>query len=230
MRYSPLLLPGLLLAGLTSYAQTTAPLPAADQVSADVLTDKLQVRVGLNAARIFRHGSYYGLFSRVPLSAGLEYAASRRFTLYGQVDADLGLFRHDPFRRVDQPLVPTGALSVGGRYYYNQEGRARHNRAQGAFVGNYLAAEFHTEMLRTPEFVVTTPVPNLEGYYRYRTTYVPTLNLLWGMQRRLSRSFLFDLNAGVGLSPTRSDAHFGGYSVGGLNISTQVNLGVYFGR
>jgi hypothetical protein len=119
---------------------------------------------------------------------------------------------------------------VGGRYYYNQEGRAQHGRARGSFVGNYLAAELHTEMLRTAEFVVTSPYPSLEGYYAYRTDYTPTLNLLWGMQRRLGHNFLFDLNAGVGVGPTRSDAHFGGYSAGGLNLSTQINLGVYFGH
>lgn len=229
MRHCLFLLPGLLVAGLTSVAQTAAPLPTQERL-ADAPTDRLQVRVGLNAARAFRHGGYYGLLSRVPLSVGVEYALNRRFSLYTQADADLGLFRRDPFRKTDQPLVPTGALSIGGRYYYNQAGRAAHNRAQGSFVGNYLAVELHTEMLRTSEFVVTTPFPNLEGYYAYRTSYTPTINLLWGMQRRLGRSFLFDLNAGVGVSPTRSDAHFGGYSAGGLNLSTQVNLGVYFGR
>jgi hypothetical protein len=229
MRYCLLLLPGLLLTGLTGFAQTLAS-PSTSEKAAEPLTDKVQVRVGLNAARIFRHGNYYGLGSRVPLSAGVEYALNRRFSLYGQADADLGLFRNDPGRKVDSPLLPTGALSIGGRYYYNQAGRARHDRARGSFVANYLAAELHTEMLRTPEFVITTPYPNLEGYYTYRTSYTPTLNLLWGMQRRLGSRFLFDLNAGVGIGPTRSDAHFGGYSAGGLNLSTQINLGVYFGR
>ena len=227
MRY--FLLPGLLVAGLTSFAQPAVSL-AVPEKPADAPTDRLQVRVGLNAARALRHGSYYGFISRVPVSVGAEYALNRHISLYTQVDAELGLFRHDPFRKIDQPLVPTGALSIGGRYYYNQEGRARHDRAQGSFVGNYLAVELHTEMLRTPEFVVTTPYPNLDGYHTYRTDYTPTLNLLWGMQRRLGRNFLFDLNAGVGVGPTRSDAHFGGYSAGGLNLSTQINLGVYFGR
>ena len=230
MRHCLSFLPGLLLVGLPSFAQTAVPLPPGATPAVDIPTDKVQLRVGLNAARLFRHGGYYGLISRVPLSAGIEYALNPRFTLYGQVDADLGLFRRDPGRKVDQPLIPTGALSIGTRYYYNQEGRARHNRARGPFVGNYLAAELHSEMLRTPDFVLTSPYPDFNGYYVYRTHYTPTLNLLWGMQRRMGHHFLFDFNAGVGLSPTRSDAHFGGYSVSGLNVSTQINLGVYFGR
>ena len=225
------LFPALLLS-FTGFAQTAPPTsaPAPGSAVPAEAGDRLQWRVGLNAARIFRHGNYYGLGARVPLSAGIEYALNRRFTLYGQAEADLALFRNDPGRNLKSPLVPTGALSIGARYYYNQEGRAQHNRAHGSFVGNYLAAELHSEMLRYPEFVVTNPYPDFEGYYVQRTQYVPTLDLLWGMQRRLGRSFLFDLNAGVGLSPSRSDAHFGGYSAGGLNLSSQVNLGVYLGR
>lgn len=225
------LLPGLLLltAAAPVLAQTAPPSNAA-AAAGPAEGDNLQLRVGLNAARVFRHSSYQGLFSRVPLSLGAEYALSRRFTLYGQVDADLELFRNDPGRNLTKPLLPTGALSVGARYYYNQEGRAQHNRARGPFVGNYLAVELHTEMLSYPELVVTSPYPAFEGYYTTRTDYAPTLNLLWGMQRRLSRNFLFDFNAGVGVGAKRSDAHFGGYSPGPLNLSTQVNLGIYFGR
>lgn len=225
------LLPGLLLliSSALSLAQNALPSNAAPaDVPAEA--DKLQLRVGLNAARVFRHSSYQGLLSRVPLSVGAEYALSRRFTLYGQVEADIELFRNDPGRNLTKPLLPTGALSVGTRYYYNQEGRAQHNRASGLFVGNYLAVELHTEKLSYPDFVVTRPYPALEGYYTTRTDYAPTLNLLWGMQRRISRNFLFDFNAGVGVGAKRNDAHFGGYSSGPLNLSTQINLGIYFGR
>jgi hypothetical protein len=79
MRHCLFLLPGLLVAGLTSFGQTVVP-PVAEK-SAEAPTDKVQVRVGLNVARVFRHGNYYGLGSRVPLSAGVEYALNRRFSL-----------------------------------------------------------------------------------------------------------------------------------------------------
>lgn len=220
----------LLLSIAPVLAQTVPPTAATAEISAEADAGKWQLRLGLNAARVLRHSSYQGLFSRVPLSVGAEYALSRRFTLYGQVDADAELFRNDPGRDLQKPLLPTAALGVGVRYYYNQDGRARHNRARGAFIGNYLAVELHTEKLSYPGFVVTSPPPAFSGYYATRTEYAPTLNLLWGMQRRISRNFLFDFNAGVGLGAKRSDAHFGGYSSGPLNLSTQINLGLYFGR
>lgn len=229
-RFYHCLLSGLLLlaAASTSFAQTAVAPGSGEEAPASA--DRLQLRIGLNVARNFRHTNYYGYGERVPVSVSAEYALNRRFTLYGQVDAELGLFRQDPGRNLTKPLVPTGAFSIGTRYYYNQDGRMQHNRAHGLFVGNYLAAELHTEMLRYPAYVLTSPYPTPDGYYALRSEFTPTLNLLWGMQRRLGRNFLFDLNAGVGLGAKRSDDHFGGYSAGALNLSTQLNLGVYFGR
>ena len=210
----------LLLAGTSLGFGQTVPAPT----DAAPVPDKLQLRVGLNAARAFRGSSYEGLLGRLPLSAGVEYALSPKFTVYGQIDADLGMPYRTAYNGIPRPLLPTGALGLGARYYYNQAGRARHGRAHGAFVGNYLALEAHTEMRRHHHNGYGNPD------YRLVTEYAPSLNLLWGMQRRLNRSLLFDFNAGVGLSPKRSDTHFGGYSSGALNTSTHINLGLYFGR
>ena len=228
-----LLLPGALLlaATVTSLAQT-APVPAAAPETAVLPAaepPRLLLKVGLNAARAFRWSGYYGIPFRLPVSAGAEYRLNSKFTLYGQLDADFAIPRHISYFGARTPLLPTGALSIGGRYYYNQAGRAQHNRAHGAFVGNYLAAEIHTEMWNRYEFEgASLAIPT--GSYALRRDYVPTLNVLWGMQRRLGRNFLFDASAGLGIGASRSDLNFGGFSSGALNLSGQLNLGVYFGR
>ena len=66
------------------------------------------------------------------------------------------------------------------------------------------------------------------GSYALHCDYVPRLNVLWGMQRRLGCNFLFDGSAGIGAS--RSDLNFGGFSSDSLNLSGQLNLGIYFWR
>ena len=228
-----LLLPGALLlaASIPSLAQT-APAPSAmpeTTVLPAAEPSRLLLKVGLNAARAFRWGGYYGMPFRLPVSAAAEYQLNSKFTLYGQLDADFAIPRHTSYFGERTPLLPTGALSIGSRYYYNQAGRAQHNRAHGAFVGNYLAAEIHTEMWNRYEFEgASLVIPT--GSYALRRDYVPTLNVLWGMQRRLGRSFLFDASAGLGIGASRSNLNFGGFSSGALNLSGQLNLGVYFGR
>jgi len=215
----PLLASLLFLAGPTiGLAQTGAPalssLPPAPTAPAPA--DRLLLKVGLNAGRALRYGGYYGLSVRLPLSVGAEYALSSKFTVYGQLDADFRSGRRNEYFGDRDFVVPAGALGVGTRYYYNQDGRARHNQAHGPFVGNYLALEAHTEVRQR---------------YAQRADVAPGLNLLWGMQRRLGRNFLFDFNAGAGLGPVRNDTYLG-YSPTGsnLNITTQFNLGIYFGR
>jgi hypothetical protein len=233
MHLTRLLLPSVLLlaATTTSFAQTVAAPSAVPETAAlpDTEQPRLLLKVGLNAARSFRWGGYFGIPFRLPVSAGAEYRLNSKFTLYGQLDADFAIPRHTSYFGERTPLLPTGAFSVGGRYYYNQAGRAQHNRASGAFVGNYLAAEIHTEIWNRYEFEgASLAIPT--GSYALRRDYVPTLNVLWGMQRRLGRSFLFDASAGLGIGASRSDLNFGGFSSGALNLSGQLNLGVYFGR
>ncbi|GAB3859482.1 hypothetical protein GCM10028822_36100 [Hymenobacter terrigena] len=208
------LLLGLLVLAGTLYSQgQTAP---AATVPTETTADRLLLKVGLNAGRALRYTGYYGLSARLPLSVGAEYALSSKFTLYGQADADFRLFKNNTHGGDGNFAIPAGGLGIGARYYYNQAGRERHNRPHGAFVGNYLALEAHTELRQRAGL---------------RNDVAPSLNAVWGMQRRLSRNFLFDLNAGIGLGPYRSDSYLG-YTPNNsnLNITTQLNLGVYFGR
>jgi hypothetical protein len=208
------LLPGLLvLAGTTCSLGQSAP---SATTPTETAPDRLLLKVGLNAGRALRYTGYYGLSARLPLSVGAEYALSSKFTLYGQADADFRLFKNNTYGGDGEFAIPAGGLGIGARYYYNQAGRERHNRPHGAFVGNYLALEAHTE---------------LRQRYGLRNDVAPSLNAVWGMQRRLGRNFLFDFNAGLGLGPHRSDSYLG-YSPNNsnLNFTTQLNLGVYFGR
>ncbi|MGY3088219.1 hypothetical protein ACVWYF_001252 [Hymenobacter sp. UYAg731] len=206
------LLPGLLLLAGTTYSQGQS----ASSAPTETAPDRLLLKVGLNAGRAIRYTGYYGLAARLPLSVGAEYAISSKFTLYGQVDADFRLFKNNAYLGDRDFFIPAGGLGVGERYYYNQTGRERHNRPHGAFVGNYLALEAHTE---------------LRQRYGLRNDAASSLNAVWGMQRRIGRNFLFDFNAGIGLGPYRHDSNLG-YSPNNsdLNITTQLNLSVYFGR
>ena len=205
----------------TAFGQTEATSPAvlATPVEpAETAARPLLLKVGLNAGRALRYGGYYGLSARLPVTVGAEYALSPKFTVYGQADIDFRLStKQDNFYGDQYFVVPSGAIGVGARYYYNQAGRAQHNRAHGPFVGNYLALEAHTEMRRR---------------YKLPADVSPGLNVVWGMQRRLSRSFLFDFNAGLGVSPVRSDTNLGysSQAAGSMNFTTQFNLGIYFGR
>ncbi|MBH8558589.1 hypothetical protein [Hymenobacter negativus] len=203
------LLPGLLLLASTTFSHGQA-------ASTETAPDKLLLKVGLNAGRALRYTGYYGLSMRLPLSVGAEYALSSKFTLYGQADADFRLFKNNATVGDGSFVLPAGGLGVGARYYYNQAGRERHNRPHGSFVGNYLALEAHTEVRQR---------------FGLRNDVAPSLNAVWGMQRRWGRNFLLDFNAGLGLGPLRSDSYLG-YTPNNssLNITTQFNLGVYFGR
>lgn len=211
------LLSGLLLASTANCLAQTAPAPVVPPTAApETAPDKLLLKVGLNTGRAFRYSGYYGLAARLPVSVGAEYLLSPKFTLYAQLDADVQLSRRNEYFGDQHFAIPTGAVGIGARYYYNQAGRARHHRPHGPFAGNYLALEAHTE---------------LRQRYGTSTEVAPGLNLLWGMQRRLGRSFLFDFNVGAGLGPVASRTGFGIRNPGSnVNITTQINLSVYFGR
>lgn len=88
---------------------------------------------------------------------------------------------------------------------------------RGLFVGNYLAVEAHTEVRQNYGSDL-------------RNNFSPGLNLVWGMQRQLGRNLLFDFTTGVGLGPSPRDMGFADYTPSQFNITTQFNLGIYFGR
>lgn len=225
-----LLLPGLLLLSCASrsIAQTATPLPAAastpvvspvsnllnGSVETPDASRPLLLRIGLNAGRSFHNGDFLGWGLKLPVAVGAEYALSSKFTLYGQLDADLITIRPAYARAEQYSRVPGASLGLGARYYYNQAGRARHNRAHGPFVGNYLALEAHLETHRYASFAD-----------RYSE---PSLLLLWGAQRRLGSHFLLDLSAGTGLGyfPGLRDSYYPSR----VGLTTQLNLGLYFVR
>ena len=217
MRLSRTLLPGLLiLTGTAASHGQTVPPTTSEAVAAPVTPGEaaprnLLLKVGFNAGRSIRWGGYEGWLGRTPIALAAEYALGPKFTLYGQVDADLMALRRLSSEGPTYPVLSSGAVGVGGRYYYNQEGRARNNRAHGLFIGNYVGLEAHTE---------------LEKFGNFRIG--PSLNAIWGMQRRLGRNFLFDFNAGIGYGPN-SDATTG-YRTSAGTIATQFNLGIYFGH
>lgn len=213
----------LLTSASQSLAQTAPASPPAvtsqpvvvPAVPVEETPDRLLLKVGLNAGRSFRWGGYNRLLSQVPLTVASEYSLNSKFTVYGQVDTDFGVRRRESFSGDRSNLIPSGAVGIGGRYYYNQAGRALQNRAHGPFIGNYLGLELHTEMRRL---------------YGREVEFSPGLNFVWGMQRRLNRNFLFDLNAGVGVGPNRNHSTLAYVPDPLLTITTQLNLGIYFGR
>jgi hypothetical protein len=221
MRLVRSLLPATLLLASTglSHGQTTpteplTQVPAQTAVADEGSQSKMLLKVGLNAGRAFQWGGYAGWLSKVPITVGTEYAINSKFTLYGQLDTDFGVPFRTSYYGERSNLVPSGAIGLGGRYYYNQEKRALRGRAHGRFIGNYVGLELHTEMRRL---------------YGRQVEFSPALNAVWGLQRRLSPYFLLDLNAGVGLGPNRNYANLATMS-GPLTITTQLNLGIYFGR
>jgi hypothetical protein len=217
MRLVQCLLPGLLLlAGTTiTFGQSTTPLSTEPVEPA---SQKTLFKLGVNPGRLLqgtRLRFYDGAV--LPISLGVEHMLNDKFSVYGQLDADFGFYRYRSALSPDietKVFIPTGALGVGARYYYNQAGRAAHNRAHGAFNGNYLALEAHTEARRF-------------GYSSTPASYAPSLNAVWGMQRRLGRHFLFDLNAGVGFGRAFQT---GESYPARTTLTTQLNLGIYFGH
>lgn len=227
MRTCHFLLPSILLFINTGHisAQTVptpaaasgiaSSLPAKSPAPIEAVPTKVLLKIGLNVGRNLRWGGYEGWrLGQVPLSVGAEVALNPKFTLYGQADADFGIRRRTSYFGERSNLFPSGAVGVGGRYYYNQAGRARNNRAHGQFIGNYLGLEAHAEIRRP---------------YGRNVETMPSLNLLWGMQRRINRSLLFDINAGVGAGASYNSAVLG-LSSAPFTLTTQLNASLYFGR
>ena len=177
----------------TGAAAATSPVPR-----------RLLLKLGLTPSRLIPQYRYSGFNWVVAPSLGIEYQLSPHVSVYGQADVDFS-FSHRDYYYFGVPekeaLVHSGALGVGLRYYYNQAGRERHNRAHGAFQGNYLSLEALTELQRVRYVVFddfTYPYPTkLSLGYRTQTT--PLLNVYWGLQRRLGQHFLYDFNVGAGI-------------------------------
>jgi hypothetical protein len=200
----------LLAIPATGFAQSIPLAAEAATGPVETAPRRTLLKLGLNVARTIRWAGYDGLSARLPVAVGVEYALNPKFTLYGQLDTDFRLATRNEYG--DQHFfIPSGALGVGARYYYNQQSRAQHHRAAGPFIGNYVALELHTAMhQRAGE----------------ANSYEPSLNAVWGMQRRLGHHFLFDFNAGLGVGP-KLNSYYNNYS-NRISVNGQLNLNFYF--
>lgn len=190
---------------------------------------RLLVKAGLAPSRILPQSGYYGFQWRVSPSLGLEYRLSPWFSLAGQVEADITPQRPDLYgveRR--RPLVPSGAVGLMLRYYYNQAGRIRHQRAQGPFVGNYLAlgTTTHAEHYYLAFY---NPVSPSYSDVRSRAELTTSANIYWGLQRRVGHHFLYDFNVGTGLATRYYPNSPLVYRSGNL-LNFELNLRLYFVR
>ena len=160
----------------------------------------------------------------VPLSVGAEYRLSPRLAMYAQADADLQASRAVTRRRSGQAnALPSAAVGLGMRYYYNQPGKGQPARGHSLY-GSYLALEGSIERTEITAKYLTTNLSRRQT----PTSLTPGVYAYWGTQHRLRRAMLYDVNAGVGLqappyynyesiTPTR------------YNLTAQVNLRLYWG-
>ena len=190
---------------LSGLANAQAPVPAETPVAA-VAPRRLLLKLGLTPSRLLPQYRYNGFNWVVAPSLGAEYQLGPHVTVYGQADVDFTLSHRQYYlagAAEQAALVHSGAIGLGLRYYYNQQGRERHNRAHGSFVGNYLALEATTELERVRYYdysydYTTNPNPTTFAS-EYRTQTTPLLNVYWGLQRRLGPHFLYDFNVGAGI-------------------------------
>jgi hypothetical protein len=235
-------LAALLLLPAFAHAQApTAPppeTPVAATAAVEPTPRRFLLKAGLAPSRLIPQYRSYGLNRMLAPSIGAEYLLAPHVTLYGQADVDFVLgkrgYSYFPSGGSREQLVHSGAVGVGGRYYYNQEGRARHNRAHGPFVGNYVAFEAATELNRR-EFVIYDYYSSYSPtryYTEYRTQVMPVLTALWGMQRRLGQHFLYDASAGLAVLARPVNYSYYGPSnfktLYGFDTSVALNLRLYF--
>jgi hypothetical protein len=217
--YQKLMLAAAVLAPASLLAQSTAtPTPteaAIPEVAAP--TKSTLFKLGTGLTRGFQLGGYTG-FS-IPVVLGVEHHFSPAVSIYGDVYAGLNVLQRRSYG-YSRPLVRETGADLGVRYYYNQEKRKLKGRATGPFVGNYLA--LHSGSSFYP-------------YYRQnsyiRPTYIAydysTLNLLWGMQRRIGGHGLLDAYAGAGVANRYSfrSGDFSDYRRRlGLNIEAGIKI------
>lgn len=199
-----------------AYGQALSPSTETPATAAAPAPRHLLLKLGLTPSRLLPQYRYNGFNWAVAPSVGAEYQLGPHVSVYGQADVDFSFSHRDTYYGgvlEKDPLVRSGALGVGLRYYYNQAGRERHNRAHGAFQGNYLALEALTELQRVRYFTyddTTYPFPTLVTS-EYRTQATPLLNVYWGMQRRLGRHFLYDVNVGAGVIAKPTSFYYHAY-------------------
>jgi hypothetical protein len=208
----------MLLGAPSVQAQVT--LPAADSVRSP-MPPAVLLKVGLRVTHVNYSSNSQTWRLVVPLSFGAEYRLAPRFSFYGQVEADLQTGRTITRRRRSQSVaVPSAALGVGLRYYYNQP---RHGEPLGNtnLYGNYLALEGNIERNAvTGRYVSQSRRQTTAGL-------TPGLYVSWGIQHRLRRSLLYDASAGLGFqAPTYYN--FESIAPTHYNVAVQANLRLYW--
>ncbi|TGD78442.1 hypothetical protein [Hymenobacter wooponensis] len=145
-------------------------------------------KIGTGLSQGFEFGGYSGL--SVPIVLGVEHHLASAVSLYGNLFGGLNIIRRQDY---DRPLLREIGADAGVRYYYNQEKRKQKGRDTGPFVGNYLALHSSSSLFsyrRQNSY-------NVRNYFSYDYS---TLNLVWGMQRRIGGHGLIDAYAGAGIS------------------------------
>ena len=208
--------------GVALAAQAQATHLAPDSVRGPVPPAVL-LKAGLRATHFSYSGSGQAWSLVVPLSLGAEYRLAPRFGFYGQLEADLQTSRTALAarrRRSQAVAVPSAALGVGLRYYYNQPRQGEPLRNANLY-GSYIAVEGNLERnVVTGRYVSQarrqTPTGLTPGLYAY-----------WGTQHRLRGALLYDVSAGLGLqAPTYYN--FENIAPTHYNVAVQANLRLYW--
>jgi len=210
----------VLSAALAAHAQAASPAP--DSMRGPTPPTVL-LKVGLRATHVSYSANNQNWSLVVPLSLGAEYRLAPRFGFYGQVEADLQTSRTAVAARRRRPqaiAVPSAALGVGLRYYYNQPRRSE-PLPNANLYGSYLALEGNIERNAvTGRFVSLSRRQTTTGL-------TPGLYAYWGTQHRLRRALLYDVSAGLGFqAPTYYN--FESIAPTHYNIAAQVNLRLYW--
>jgi len=146
-----------------------------------------KLQTGIN--RGFDYSGHNGL--ALPLMVGVEHQLNSKFSVYGEFSPLLQLIKHDFSTKYPEAFISGVILNAGGRYYYNQAGRAQHNRAHGAFIGNYLALQLNIDIAHYDQNYADPIHYNWSGR---------SVAALWGIQRRIGQWGLFNLDGGPRLS------------------------------
>lgn len=199
---------------LIARAQSSSPPPPEAVVLAateSVPTKNTLFKLGTGLTRGINSGSYSGL--TVPIVLGVEHHVTPAIALYGNLFGAVSIGRRSD---ADRYLLREIGAEAGARYYYNQEKRRLKGHATGPFAGNYVA--LHTD---ASVYSKRYQYPSRE-VYRYTYDY-SSVNLLWGMQRRIGSHGLFDLYAGVGVANHYNRRYFSDNPLG-PNIVSGVKI------
>jgi len=208
--------------GVALAAQAQATHLAPDSVRGPVPPAVL-LKAGLRATHFSYSGSGQAWSLVVPLSLGAEYRLAPRFGFYGQLEADLQTSRTALAARRRRPqavAVPSAALGVGLRYYYNQPRRGEPLRSANLY-GSYLALEGNIERNAVTGRYVS------QARRQAAAGLTPGLYAYWGTQHRLRHALLYDVSAGLGLQAPPY-YNFESIAPAHYNMTAQVNLRLYW--